>query len=257
MSPAHFETIDSRLRTIASLPPFAGWPAEARARLARASRVATWPRGATVIGDGARLDALVLVRGPVQATVTASNGRRIIFNLAPEGGMYGFAPLVDGQPMQHELSTLAPARGLLIPFAAVRAELDASPALWASVAQEATSRGRRFFGRMRERAFDAPRVHMAALLLGLAQPGDGPLGAGRADLSVRLSRERLAEMLGVSRQWATQLVHEFTAAGLVSWRYSRVTLLDLEGLGALASGSVNGRPAPSYSELAVRPPRRA
>lgn len=98
---------------------------------------------------------------------------------------------------------------------------------------------------------------MAALLLGLAQPDDGPAGAGRADLSVRLSRERLAEMLGVSRQWATQLVNELTAAGLVSWRYSRVTLLDLERLRALASAGVNGRQAPSYADLAVRPPRRA
>jgi CRP/FNR family transcriptional regulator, cyclic AMP receptor protein len=257
MTHAHFETVDSRLRTIALLPPFAGWPAEVQARLARASRVAAWPRGATVISDGARLDALVVVRGPVQASVTAANGRRVIFNLAPEGGMYGFAPLLDGLPMQHELSTLAPALGLLIPFSAVHAELDASPALWASVAREATSRGRRFFSRMREQAFDAPRVHMAALLLGLAQPDDGPMGAGRADLSVRLSRERLAEMLGVSRQWATQLVNELTAAGLVSWRYSRVTLLDLEGLQALASIGVNGRPAPSYADLAVRPQRRA
>jgi len=257
MTHAHLETVDSRLRTIASLPPFVGWPAEVQARLARASRVATWPRGATVISDGARLDALVLVRGPVQASVTAANGRRIIFSLAPEGGLYGFAPLVDDLPMQHELATLAPARGLLIPFAAVRAELDASPALWASVAREATSRGRRFFGRMREQTFDAPRVHMAALLLGLAQPDDGTVGAGSADLSVRLSRERLAEMLGVSRQWATQLVQELTADGLVSWRYSRVTLLDLEGLRALASGSINGRPAPSYADLALRPLRGA
>jgi CRP/FNR family transcriptional regulator, cyclic AMP receptor protein len=257
MTHAHVETVESRLRTIESLSPFAGWPADARARLARASRAASWPRDATLIRDGAQLDRLVFVRGPVQASVTAASGRRVIYSLAPEGGMYGFAPLVDGLPMQHELSTLAPARGLLIPFAAVRAELDASPGLWASVAREATSRGRRFFGRMREQTFDAPRVHMAALLLGLARPDDASVGAGSADLSVRLSLNRLAEMLGVSRQWATQLVHELTAAGLVSWRYSRVTLLDLEGLRALASVGINGRPAPSYADLAVRPQRRA
>jgi CRP/FNR family transcriptional regulator, cyclic AMP receptor protein len=139
----------------------------------------------------------------------------------------------------------------------VHAELDASPTLWASVAREATSRGRRFFGHMRERAFDAPRVHMAALLLGLARPVDGPAGDGTAELSVRLPRERLAEMLGVSRQWATQLVHELAKAGLVSWRYGRVTLLDLEALRALASGGVNAPPARSDADRAARPPRRA
>jgi CRP-like cAMP-binding protein len=257
MPSAHFETIESRLRTIASLPLFEGWPSETRARLARASRVANWPRGTTLIRDGAKLDALVLVRGPVQATVTAPGGRRVIFGLAPEGGLFGFAPLVDGLPMQHELSTLAPARGLLIPFTAVHAELDASPALWASVAREATSRGRRIFGHMRERAFDAPHVRMAALLLGLAQPVDGPAGASAADLSCRLPQERLADMLGVSRQWASQLVRELSEAGMVSWRYGRVTLLDLEGLRALASGGVNAPPARPDGDHAVRLPRRA
>lgn len=257
MPSAHFEAIESRLRTIASLPPFSGWPAEARARLARASRVANWPRGTTVIRDGAQLDALVVVRGPVQATVTAPGGRRIIFGLAPEGGLVGFAPLIDGLPMPHEVSTLARAHGLLIPFAAVHAELDASPALWASVAREATARGRWIFGRMRERAFDAPRVRMAALLLGLAQPVDGQAGAGTADLSCCLPQERLADMLGVSRQWASQLVRELSEAGMVSWRYGRVTLLDLEGLRALASGGVNAPPARSDADRAVRAPRRA
>jgi CRP-like cAMP-binding protein len=257
MTHVHFETNDSRLRTIASLPPLSGWPAEARDRLARASRAASWPRGAVLIRDGAQLDALVLVRGPVQATVTAAAGRRVIFSLAPEGGLFGLAPLIDGLPMQHELSALAPARGLLVPFEAVRAELGASPALWASVAREATSRGRRFFGQLRERAFDAPRVHMAALLLGLAQPVDGPAGAGTADLSCRLPQERLADMLGVSRQWASQLVRELSEAGMVSWRYGRVTLLDVEGLRALASGSVNVPPARSDADCAVRPRRRA
>ena len=257
MTNAQFETVESRLRTIASLPPFYGWPAEARDRLGRASRAANWPRGTILVKDGAQLDALVLVRGPVQATVTAPDGRRVIFSLSPKGGLFGFAPLIDGLPMQHELSTLAPARGLLIPFAAVRAELDASPALWASVAREAASRGRRFFGHMRERAFDAPRVHMAALLLGLAPPVDGPAGDGTAELSVRLPQERLADMLGVSRQWASQLVRELSEAGMVSWRYGRVTLLDLEGLRALASGSVNAPPALSDVGRAVRPPRRA
>jgi hypothetical protein len=64
-------------------------------------------------------------------------------------------------------------------------------------------------------------------------------------------------MLGVSRQWASQLVRELSEAGMVSWRYGRVTLLDLEGLRALASGGVNAPLARSDADRAVRAPRRA
>jgi Mn-dependent DtxR family transcriptional regulator len=51
----------------------------------------------------------------------------------------------------------------------------------------------------------------------------------------------MAELLGVSRQWATGLVRDMCRSGLVRWRYGRVTVLDLEGLRAIAEGSVNVR----------------
>jgi hypothetical protein len=56
MTSAHFKTVESRLRTIASLPPFSGGSAEARRRPARSSRAANWPRGTLRLRDGAQLD---------------------------------------------------------------------------------------------------------------------------------------------------------------------------------------------------------
>jgi CRP-like cAMP-binding protein len=54
-------------------------------------------------------------------------------------------------------------------------------------------------------------------------------------LDFHLSQERLADMLGISRQWATKVVRELAQAGLVQWRYGRVTVLDVQALRALAA----------------------
>jgi DNA-binding FadR family transcriptional regulator len=89
-------------------------------------------------------------------------------------------------------------------------------------------------------------VRAASLLLGLASQGAGVEAGGPVVIGMRLPQERFAEMLGVSRQWATLLVRELVAAGLVEWRYGRVTLLDPKALQALAASGV-GMPVPAQA----------
>ena len=57
-------------------------------------------------------------------------------------------------------------------------------------------------------------------------------------IELRLPQERLAELLGTSRQWATSLVRELSKAGLVEWRYGRVTVLDVQALRQLAGRGI-------------------
>jgi hypothetical protein len=92
---------------------------------------------------------------------------------------------------------------------------------------------------MQQFAFDAPLVRAASLLLGMmAQSGKGT-EPGPAVIELRLSQERLAELLGTSRQWATALVRELSKAGLVEWRYGRATVLDVQSLRSLAARGVD------------------
>ncbi len=215
------------------------WPRPAIERLAHAARVVAYARDSTLVADGHRVDALILVlQGAVQASVTASYGRRVTFKVGTAGAIFGMASLVDDVPMQHELIALSALTTLAIPHAAARLELAAAPALWESIAREATARGRLFMGELRQFVFDNPRQRMAVVLLALAH-GSAKAGEGPIPLAVRLPQERLAEMLGVSRQWATTLVREMTEAGLVEWRYGRVTVLDRPGLRAIAEQGIN------------------
>jgi hypothetical protein len=104
---------------------------------------------------------------------------------------------------------------------------------------------------------DSPQVRAASLLMGLlAQTGKDGIG-GAVTIDVRLSQERLADMLGVSRQWATAVVRELARAGIVEWRYGRVTVLDVQALRSLAAQGADAMFPPSERLAPQQPVDRA
>lgn len=180
---------------------------------------------------------LLVCAGTVHASVTGPGGRRVAFKVAGAGA-YGLLPLLDGRKLPNDVVAIEPVTALAVPYTAIRTELSRDPALWESLAVEMGVRARAAMEQMKRFVFDPPYLHMAALLVELAERKTGSRN-GPATPELRLPQERLAEMLGVSRQWATRLVRDMTRDGLVEWRYGRVTLLDLRRLRALARQGIN------------------
>jgi CRP-like cAMP-binding protein len=234
---------------LAEVLPFATWPAAALERLARACGSAAYLRGELICARHSPVAAAtLLVEGAVQARVSTSDGRRVTFQITAAGGLHGLLSLLDAHPAPNDLIAIEPTTTLSIPFAAIHAELKHSPALWQSVAHEIGKCARRQGEQMQQFLFDPPRVRMAAALLGLGRV-EGVTANRPVVVGVRLPQERLAEMLGVSRQWATSLVREMTAVGLIEWRYGRVTLLDPVALQGIARQGINATaPDPSGRE---------
>lgn len=243
---------DARADAIARAAPFSAWPRDVLLRLAAAASVSRHARGATLIVKGQRCDRFTVVaEGTVLASASTPSGRNLTYKVDSSAFAYGLAALADGLPLQVDVVADGPVTVIVLPFAAVRAELARKPALWESIALECVRRSRRYATQLNQLVLDTPRVRAASLLMELlAESGqDGMEGAVAID--ARLSQERLADMLGVSRQWATAVVRELAQAGLVEWRYGRVTVLDLQALRRLAAQRVDG--VDPYRER--RPPR--
>jgi len=227
--------VEQRARAIASAEPFRTWPEEHLTALARAARVVSYRPGELLQAQGAKLDAItVVVSGSVQASAQNAAGRRYTFALVPGSAVYGLLPLVDGQEMPNDMIALTPVTALVIPFAAIREELSRQPALWESLAHEISLRARSNARQWTRLALDPLRARAAALLVAFAEAGGLTAGGGPLKLGVRLPQERLGEMLGVSRQTATALVRDLVDTGLIRWSYGRVSVVDLDGLRALA-----------------------
>jgi CRP-like cAMP-binding protein len=228
-----------RVRAIGSAPPFAGWAAPALRRLARAARAVRYPPGALVLRHGDQITRVpVVVSGSVESSVDSPDGRRVVFALDAPGRAYGLTPLVDGLPMPNDVVFADEGVALEIPFEAIHGELDADPALWAGVARETNARGRHYTTQLKSVVFDTLQSRAASVLLGLLPP-DERGGAEPAVIRFHLPQERLAAILGVSRQTVSALARGFARGGLVRWRYGNVTLLDPPRLQALADQGVD------------------
>ena len=167
-----------------------------------------------------------------------AGGRRVVFKLDDARYAYGLAPFMDRLALPHDLVADGPVTVIRIPYAAIRAELARTPALWESMAAEYNRRARGTNMQMQQFVFDSPLVRAASLLLGMLAKNGKDRQTGPQIIDLRLSQERLAELLGTSRQWATALVRELTQAGLVEWRYGRATVLDVQALRTLAARGI-------------------
>ena len=235
--------VERRARAIAAAAPFDAWPDVALGRLANAARVVTYRRGEVIQAQGSRLDSVVVpVSGTIQSSAQNQAGRRYTFVIYHGAAAYGLLPLVDGQELPNDTIAATAVVALVIPFAAIHAELAREPALWQSLAYEVSLRARRNARQWTQLALEPLRARAAAVLVALAESSNPPADSGPVTLSVPLPQERFGEMLGVSRQTATALVGDLVDAGLVRWRYGRVSVLDLGALREAARAGGNSRP---------------
>lgn len=235
----------ARADAIARAAPFSAWPDDVLLRLGAASSVNSHLSGTALIVNGRRCDTITVpIAGAAIASVSSPGGRRVVFKLDDAPYAYGLASLVDGLPLPHDLLADGPVTVVRVPHAAIRAELKHLPSLWESIAVEVNRRGRSVNMQMQQFVFDAPQVRAASLLLGMLARSGSDGGHGPAAIDRRLPQERLAELLGTSRQWVTEVVRELSRAGLVEWRYGRVTVLDVQALRNLASRGIDAAGPP-------------
>jgi CRP/FNR family cyclic AMP-dependent transcriptional regulator len=239
---ARLNDLEARADAIGQAAPFSAWPRDALIRLAEASSVSSHRAGTHLLVADQRTDRITIVaEGTVSSSVSSPGGRRVIFKFDDASYAYGLFSLVDGLRQGHDLVADGHVTVIRIPHAVIRGELARLPSLWESFAVEATRRARGMNLQMQQFAFDAPLVRAASLLLGmLAHEGKSgeTCEQGPVAIELRLPQERLAELLGTSRQWATALVRELSKAGLVEWRYGRATVLDVQGLRTLAAKGI-------------------
>lgn len=200
-------------------------------------------RGSRLVSEGEAIDfALLVASGAVEVSISRPDGRQFTYALGWQGAVFGLLPMFDGRGMPHDLNALEAITAVKIPFAAIRAELDATPSLWKSFAYDVAWRFRNLFDIVHGTMLDPAPVRLASALLRLARDEGKTVPEGIA-IKVRLSHERVGEMIGVTRQTAMLHLHNMEASGLISWRYGRATVRDMDALQSLASDGISVQPA--------------
>jgi len=180
--------------------------------------------GTVVATSGATVTQVhVVADGEIELMTRLERGR-VTTAVVRTGGVVGDIPLLLGRPM---------------PFDAVSSQdtecVTLTRARWTELLRESPDLALRWMTSIARRLDDDRRrlvmltsrplmAQVAYLLLDMSEetPGGRPV--------VRLSHTTMAQLLGVRRQSVTRAIGELKQGGLLSTRYGRTELLDLDGL---------------------------
>ena len=219
---------------LARVPWLAASSGQARALLLRHASVRRYDRQQAVFRRGDALDQLwIVIEGRLEMSIVDADGRRFVAAQVPPGEAVGFIPLVDRRGAIHDARALMPTALLRLPRESFLAALQVDVDLLQAVLRLLLERGRRLNEWRAEVTMRPLAARLARLLAGLAQ-AFGTAGSDAA-VSLAISQDDLAAMVGVTRQALNPEIKALERAGLVYLAYKRVHLRDLDGLRKLAS----------------------
>lgn len=224
-------------RGIARIPLFQGWPAARRKELEAGSRLIYLTEGETLIRQGQVLDGLyAVVEGAVEVASSQPDGRWYTRRLGLPGMISGFLSTFDRKGSPYFYIALEPTTILFVHRPLFVEMLRKQPALWMSVVEEMMKVQRLTLAAIEEQIFLPLRIRIVRTLVYLA--GEHGVRDEHDALRVRLTQDKLASLLGVTRQSVSKELKRLMQEGLIAVEYGgiRVDVERLRGILAEASG---------------------
>lgn len=219
---------------IAQVTGFRDCPQDVLDELVGASRLRAVQRGEFVARRGDRTDkAGMVVEGMLEASVLRADGHRHLVGLLMPGDFFGLIGIIDGQGQVNDSIARRESLLLLMPGELLRRLRAREPSLVLACERQLALRSRMLYERLAADPGVPLEARVAGMLLMLADQY-GREGAGTVSFDVKLSQTDLADWLGMSRQRVNFMLKQLEAEGLISLRYSSVTILDKAGLAARA-----------------------
>lgn len=186
---------------------------EAEAAILRAARIQEFAAGAMVLlrEDESR-DVFFVLSGAVRVTAVVSGGRELIFTDHAAGEQFGELAAIDELPRSASVTALYSSRLLVMPGAAFRAALAASPRMTWRLLAQMSARIRGLSARFVEVALGSVRHRLVAELMRASRPR---LGSEERIVSPPPRHHELAARIGVRREAVTRELKALERVGLV------------------------------------------
>ena len=205
--------------------PFCGLEGEARDAFDAITEVRCYAAGTRLVEQGERPEGLFIVReGLAQLRHAAADGRRVIFGLVGRAGLIGLAEVVNGKRSRLSAVTLQPTTVEMVPRRELVRFLVDYPASVVPLLVWESEELERFTDELvNERRSRPLPDRLLDRLRDLAEVCGEPVDGGVL-IDVPLSVRSVGDTLGCSRQWASKLLGDAEAAGLVERRQRRIVL---------------------------------
>jgi CRP/FNR family transcriptional regulator, cyclic AMP receptor protein len=213
---------------------FRGLPVELQDHLLNRGTLVRLDKGQALYRFGDPSCGLYAVlEGAVAFSTVGVDGKEALIAVLGPTAWIGEVSLFDGLPRAHDATADCRSLVLYVPEAALRTLLDAKPAYWRDIALLMAQRLRLSFRSTEVATLQSGAQRVASRLLMIAE---GYEGLNEMQSTIRLSQDRLASMVSLSRQTTNQLLKELESQQIVKLRFGEIAILDIERLRAASRG---------------------
>ncbi|SCU86371.1 Crp/Fnr family transcriptional regulator [Cupriavidus necator] len=228
-------------RTVASVLQRAAWlrgcSAESLKAIQSQGVTRNLGRGGMLMRRGDPVDRLsVVIDGTLEVSATSATGKRHVVSYLEPGQLIGLIPFIDEGGAIHDITAHEDARVLQIDRPLFDRLIATEPVLTHRLMRTLCLRSRLTYTRLTDSLLLPLRQRCAQTLLHLVSPYGVPASEGVA-ISLKLSQEELADMIGCSRPMANRELKGLEKDGAIRMTYSHYVITDLERLRAIAAGA--------------------
>ena len=183
-------------------------------------------KGTTIFHEGQPGVAFYIVKsGRIKVYKLAEDGRELILGIFGDGALFGDVPVFDGGPYPASAATLVDTAVYAINRDDFERLVTSHPDVALKIIRVLGRRLRQAHGFVMDIAMKSAPQRLASLLLRLAEEY-GVAAEGGVVLDVPLTRQEIAELMGVSRETAIRELSKFSRAGTVKLDGKRIILVD-------------------------------
>ena len=209
---------------------FCNLPPSAVQGLANITSAATYPKGATLFVEGqSPRGVFILCNGRVKLSTSSADGRTLILRISEPGEVLGLPATVTGKPYELTAEVIEPTQANFISRQDFLLFLREHGEAALRVAQQLGETYHSAIAEMRTIGLSHSAAEkLARFLLELsANQGEGK---GEVKLTLTLTHEEIAQMIGASRETVTRLFADFKKRQLLQVKGSTLIIKDKAGL---------------------------
>lgn len=186
----------------------------------------TYKKGVVIFHEGQPGVAFYLITsGRIKIFKLSEDGRELIFGIFGDGAIFGDVPVFDGGVYPAGAATLVDTEVVYMSREDFERLITEYPRISLKVVRVLGKRLRQAHGFVMDIAMKSVPQRLSALLLRLAEEyGREEDGATVIDLP--LTRQELAELMGVTRETATRELSKFSRAGTIKLEGKKIYLVD-------------------------------
>ena len=210
---------------------FCNLPKPAIEHLQRIKSTSTYPKGAMLFVEGQESrGAFILCRGKAKLYTSSAEGKTIILRIALPGEVLGLTSTIANKPYEATVELLEPSQVNFLPKVDFLKFLSQHGDASMHVAQQLSANCAGAYEEIRCLGLSASAAEKLARIILTWATHEIRSGQKEIRITVSLTHEEIAQMIGSSRETVTRLFSDFRRKHLIATKGSTLVLRDVPAL---------------------------